>query len=134
MFQKVSFSIVLLMVAFSVANGQQMNLRISSPPQNSQVPERPFVEGVVSDPKAKVWVIVHPMEVSDYWVQPAITVKEDGTWRVQIYIGRPGAKDIGKSFEIMAVANPKVSLREGMVLGEWPEVQARSQVVEVRRR
>ena len=92
------------------------------------------MEGTVTDSNVRVWVIVHPMEVSDYWVQPSITVKENGSWKVKIYIGRPGSVDVGKQFEIMAVANPKDNLKEGDVLSGWPEAQAKSQVIEVTRK
>ncbi len=109
-------------------------LRITAPSDRGLVPERPLVEGTVADPNAEVWVIVHPMEVSDYWVQPSVTIKEDGTWKVLIYIGRPGTIDVGKQFEIMAVANPKVTLSEGKILSGWPEAQLKSQVIEVTRR
>ncbi|OGW75357.1 MAG: hypothetical protein A2Z72_06960 [Omnitrophica bacterium RBG_13_46_9] len=134
MLRKIALSVVLFMMTMSAASGQEVNLRITAPLDKSQVPERPFIEGTVTDPNAKVWVIVHPMEVSDYWVQPAINVKEDGTWKVMIYIGRPGTIDIDKQFEIMAVANPEVRLSEGNVLGAWPEAQWKSQLIEVTRR
>jgi hypothetical protein len=134
MFRKIRISIFLLMVIMLAVNGQQVHLRITSPLDKSQVTERPFVEGTVSDPNATVWVIVHPMEVSDYWVQPSVTVKEDGMWKVKIYIGRPGRIDIGKHFEIMASANMKSKLKEGDVLAGWPEAQGKSQVIEVTRR
>ncbi len=78
-------------------------------------------------------MVVHPMEVSEYWVQPPVTVKKDGTWRVMIYIGRPGTIDVGKQFEIMAVANPKVKLNEGDKLRGWPEAQWKSEVIFVTR-
>jgi hypothetical protein len=113
--------------------GPKEFLRITAPPDKAQIIERPFVEGTVADSRAKVWVIVHPMAVSDYWVQPSVNVRENGTWKVQVYIGK-GPIGIGEQFEIMAVANPKVELEEGNVLGGWPEAQWRSQVIEVTRR
>lgn len=109
-------------------------ISITEPKDGDSVPERPYVKGTVTDPNAKVWVIVHPMEVSDYWVQPSLTVKGDGTWKAKIFIGRPGRIDVGKQFEIMAVANPKVRLSEGKVLSGWPEAQWKSQVIEVTRK
>lgn len=109
-------------------------LTITAPPDKTQVPGRPFVEGRVADPNAKVWVIVHPMEVGDYWVQPSVTVKDTGTWKVMIHIGGPGNIDVGKQFEIMAVANPKVELNEGKVLKGWPQAQWKSEVIEVTRK
>ncbi len=134
MLLRIALSIFLTIISASLASGQELNLHITAPPDKVQVPERPFVEGTVADPNAKVWVIVHPMEVSDYWVQPSITVKRDGTWKVKIYIGRPGRIDVGKQFEIMAIANPKVRLKEGSILKEWPESQWKSQVIEVIRK
>lgn len=110
-----------------------LKVEISSPKNETEVIERPIVKGIVSDPGADVWVIVHPMEVSDYWVQPRVTVRKSGEWKVMIHIGRPG-KDVGKHFEIMAVANPKEKLKEGLVLNYWPKADARSEIVEVIRK
>jgi hypothetical protein len=116
------------------ATAGQLRLRITKPEPGAAVVERPFVEGTVSDPNAEVWVIVHPMEMSEFWVQPAVTVKEDGTWKVQIYIGRSGGSDVGKYFEIMAVASPRTTLKEGKLERPgWPKGEAKSQVVEVTR-
>src|SRR5437879_7040594 len=81
----------------STASGEEAaRIRITAPVDGSEVPWRPIVEGTVSDPESKVWVIVHPLEVSKYWVQPPVTVREGGTWKVQIYIGEPGGAQIGK--------------------------------------
>ncbi len=98
------------------------------------VPERPYVAAKVSNPKAAVWVIVHPMEASDYWVQPQLTVNEDGTWRVSIYVGRPGNLDAGKRYEIMAITDPKRPLKEGDVMRYWPDAESKSEVVQVIRK
>src|SRR5215813_748121 len=76
--------------------------RITTPANNEQVEELPFVEGTVSDANATVWVVVHPMEVPDYWVQSPASPREGNKWRVQIHIGRPGTDDVKKHFEIMA--------------------------------
>lgn len=108
-------------------------IAITLPADGSGVRERPIVEGTVSDPRASVWVIVHPLEVSDCWVQPATTVRATGAWKVQIHIGRPGSIDVGKHFEIRAVVDPERSLSEGLVLDGWPSAKETSEVVEVRR-
>jgi hypothetical protein len=125
---------VLLVTLSSVTSAQEVRVRVTAPPHGAEVPERPFIEGTVSHPKAVVWVIVHPMAVSDYWVQPATHVSEDGRWKVQIYIGRPGSIDVGKRFQVMAIANPKQPLKEGNVLKDWPAADARSQALEVVRK
>jgi hypothetical protein len=108
-------------------------LRITAPEEGAAVPERPFVKGRIKSLHAKVWVVVHPMEVSDYWVQQPVTVGEDGAWEVQIHVGQPGPDDVGKRFEIRALANPKSTLRQGDTLGGWPDARWYSQVVRVTR-
>ncbi len=113
------------------ASVHQFKIEIKTPPNNSKVLERPIVEGVVVDSLSDVWVVVHPLETSDYWVQPNVSIKKDGTWKVQIYIGRPGAQDINKHFEIMAIANPASKLKEGDILIGWPEAQWKSPLIEV---
>lgn len=133
MLRKMSVLIVFLLIA-ATASAQQLKINITAPPDKTQVPERPIVEGTVSDPGAKVWVIVHPMEVADYWVQPSVTVEKSGIWRVMVYIGRPGKVDVGKYFEIMAVANPEAALKEGVILSGWPEAQEMSQSIVVTRK
>lgn len=90
-----------------------------------------MVEGTVGDAKATVWVIIHPMEVGDYWVQPRVTMREAETWKVMAYFGEPGRAHAGKRFEIMAVRNPKERLSEGNKLAFWPDAEQASHVVEV---
>jgi len=116
------------------AEGGEPQLSIVAPRNGDTVPERSYVSGQVAKPNAEVWVIVHPMEVSDYWVQPRTTVKEDGSWKVSVYIGRPGTIDMGRHFEVRAVANPKKRLKEGAVLDSWPAAQWKSEVLEVVRK
>jgi hypothetical protein len=77
---------------------------------------------------------LHPMEGSDIWVQPPPTVRKDGSWRVNVYIGMPGDADVGKHFEIMAIADPARPLKEGEVINSWPDAGGRSEVVEVTRK
>jgi hypothetical protein len=106
-------------------------LCITSPPDGARVPERPFVQGRVTNTRARVWVVIHPMEWSDYWVQPPTTVHQNGTWKVQVYVGRPGVLDVGKHFEIMACANVHGRVEEGTVLSWWPDADYQSNAIEV---
>jgi hypothetical protein len=104
---------------------------ITAPCDGSKVAQRHFVEGIVADPNAHVWVIIHPMEVADYWVQPSVTIREGGRWKVLCYFGEPGAQHSGKHYEIVAITNPKKGLSEGQLIAGWPESESRSQVTEV---
>jgi len=106
-------------------------ITISAPRQGSQVPRRPKIEGWVQDPKVPVWVIVHPIAASGYWVQPPASVGTKGNWQAGVYIGQSGTEDIGQLFEICAVACSDDELSEGMVLSHWPSAKWRSQIIEV---
>jgi len=109
-------------------------ITITGPEEGDEVPEHPTVSGTVCDTQARVWVVVHPMEVADYWIQPSVAVKADGTWRAVPYIGRPGDIDKDKHFEVRAVANPREPLKEGMILGGWPQALWASEVIELVRK
>ena len=134
MTRKFAFLGLLLLIGGFPAQSQTLTVEITSPVDGSSVGERPYVEGSVSSRQAAVWVVVRPMESSDYWVQPRVTVRSDGGWKVKIYVGRPGAVDVGKDFEVRAVANPRRKLTEGQVLDDWPASEAISNVVEVVRK
>jgi len=105
---------------------------ITAPLDKSEVDCRTSIQGTASDTKWEVWIIIHPMETGDYWVQPSITVQPDGTWEVIAYIGEPA--HIGKKFEIMAVVNPQAKLHEGDKLKGWPQAQQKSKVIKVVRK
>ena len=126
-------AIIIICIA-NFAWAEDITISIKSPKDGDKVLNRPLVTGTVSDPNAAVWVIVHPLEVSDYWVQPAVSVRSNGSWKVMIYIGRPGSTDINKTFEIKAVVNPHSTLREGQVLSNWPEAKTTSELIEVIRK
>lgn len=131
----------ILMVALSISivsivNGQpnEAQLYIIEPKDGDRVPERPYISGKVADSNAEVWIIVHPMEVSDYWVQPKPSVRADGSWKASVYVGRPSGIDEGKRYEIRAIVGPKLQLKEGDVLSGWPEAKWTSDLIEVIRK
>ena len=110
-------------------NKPQVPIIINLPVNNESVSQRPLIQGSVSNSSYEVWVIVHPMEVSDYWVQPKLTVRNNGIWKASIYIGREGNVDVGKHFEIMAIANPSEKIEGGMKLSYWPDAEEKSEIV-----
>jgi hypothetical protein len=124
---------VFLILFAAVACSQQLKIKIKPLP-DQEVSYRPSIEGVVSDPKAEVWVIVHPMEIANYFVQARVSVKDDGKWKGMVFIGRSEEEDIGKDFEIMAVANPDEKINQGDTLPYWPKAQAKSDIIEVKRK
>jgi hypothetical protein len=134
MLRAIVWGAVFAILVSSPGWGQELSIEITVPSDRDEVSWRPIVEGRVSDPNAKVWVIVKPVSVSDFWVQPKASVNRDGTWRVQIYIGRPGTFDTGNLFEVLAVANPHRRLREGDILNDWPAAKSRSHLFLVKRK
>jgi len=108
------------------------NITIESPSNGEKVDAELIASGSVHNAN-KVWVIVHPIETTDYWVQPAVTVKDE-FWDVQTFIGRPGTLDSGRHFEIMAIADPYEQLVEAQVFKEWPSARWRSQIISITRK
>ena len=126
-------STILFTILFAVtASAEDLKITITDPTEGSKVVHREYVKGTVSDSHADVWVVIHPVETSDFWIQPPVTVKNNGTWKVKAYFGRAG-KDIGKEFEIRAFANPVSALQEGKS-SNWPSSEARSDVIDVIRK
>lgn len=106
-------------------------IQILNPTDGAYVGNKPLVKVKSKKQNVKIWVIVHPKHLSEYWVQPEVSIERNGVWETQIYIGRAGSIDIGKQYNIIAVANPKKALKEGDVLDFWPESETYSQIVGV---
>lgn len=109
------------------------SIRIVSPKDGSTVEARTLIHGEVLDPASQVWVVVHPMGTGAYWIQPAISVRRTGEWSVTAYLGRPGPIDVGKTFEVLAIVDPRVALREGEIFDKWPDARLASSVILVTR-
>jgi hypothetical protein len=117
-----------------ILNAQEAEVKITSPADGAKVPYRLLMQGTVTGKgTSEIWVVIHPMETSEYWVQPRLSVREGGNWSVQVYIGEAGKKDVGKQFEIRAVGNPEEPLKEGQTLTDWPKAKIKSQVIIVER-
>ena len=123
------WSVAFVLIA-SVAYGQERYVRIEKPRDGQTVEGLPDVEGKVSDPKAKVILVVRPVGTKEYWVQPPVDVNNDGKFSSSVHIGRT-EEDYGTRFQIRAVANPRRELREGQVLSAWPAAELSSEIVTV---
>jgi len=129
MLRSATLIFLVLLALSSPAFSGQIELKLRLLPGET-VPARMMIEGYISVSGPTVWVIVHPMETSEYWVQPAVTI-QGNRLSAMVYIGRPGEVDMGKRFEIMAVADPQQNLREGFILDAWPKGLARSEIIMV---
>jgi hypothetical protein len=110
------------------------SVRITQPANNGLVTAMEALRGNASADVRAVWVVVHPLDTSSYWVQPKVVVATDGTWSGLAYWGRTGPVDSGRRFEVRAIVDPKVELREGAILGNWPDADAISAPVIVERK
>ncbi len=109
-----------------------VRIQIESPQQNAEVGLTEIVNGKVSNPKAQVYVLVHPLLTNLWWVQRIPSPpNQDGTWQTLCYFGTE-TKGIGESFEIAAIVT-KDKLEEGQMLPELPKDVVRSDIVTVRR-
>jgi hypothetical protein len=123
-----------------ISNAQERSIKITRPIDGETVTWRLIVEGAITGNKDavknknedQVWVVIHPIKVSDYWVQPKTSVRSNGQWTLQVYIGRKN-QDFGDKFEMRAVANPKETLKEGLMLTGWPEAEMKSDTILVTR-
>ena len=124
------------MVFVSVASFSQaqqpLTVTITQPQPNATVEQRDTVSGSVSDRQAKVWVVIHPIDTGEFWVQPPPRLNADGTWSVLAYFGREGPIDSGNQYEIRTFVNPSESLESGE-RRNWPPAAAQSQGITVTR-
>jgi hypothetical protein len=91
------------------------------------------LSGTLDNECADMWLVVHPLGHANYYVQPKVTIGNDGSWLTKVPLGEAGT-GTGQTFEIMAFANPEDELDAGSVLGAWPEAEARSDVVRTTRK
>lgn len=106
------------------------SLTIDSPSEGQNVTWRTEVKGAVVGAR-NVWVIVHAMERSDYWVQPKATINKNGQWKANIYVGNETDTANIRDFEIKAISDPAEKIAEGDVLDIWPAGKLNSNVVKV---
>ena len=111
---------------------EKIQIAITDPTDNAAVPMKYRIHGTTNDTEAEIWLIVHPTEIDSMWVQGRADIKNDGTWVVSATFGEQDTPK-GEPFAIRAVANPKVPLKKGQQLHDWPEAKAWSPVVEVTR-
>lgn len=125
-------------------------IRIMTPLDKASVPINTLVTGMISDSNTAVWVIIHPKDSLHFYVYPkvnGIKVEKNGTWGTLVPIRweespRPVTGrvlkdiysvngDVGKHFQIMAVANPEEKLGKIDRLTRWPRAEYESEIIEV---
>lgn len=134
MSRRITTVFFVLLAASLIVYGQKIEVAITAPEHKSEVGQKPVISGTVSDPSARVWLIVRPTVTNDFWVQEPAAVNEDGTWQGTVHIGRPGSVDVGEGFQVRAVADPKNELKAGDKLTWWPKSKGKSKVIKLTRK
>jgi len=116
-------SLVLVVIAWSLLASSAVTpikVNITDPQDGASVTMQYLVKGTVSDPDAKVYVIVHPLRVSEMWVQQLPIVGGEGNWQASVYFGTE-TLGIGERYELIALAtndNFLITWATGNALGE----------------
>lgn len=114
---------------------------ITDPQEMTPVTMQYLVKGTVSDPNSRVYVIVHPLRVSEMWVQQSPIVDGEGNWQSSATFGTESL-GIGERYQVIAVATNDNSLvafatgnllREGQKLTSLPRKSNRSSLITVTR-
>lgn len=119
-------------VTTAAAEVTAQSVTMTSPAAGTALRWRAEVGGRVSESNTTLWVVVHPLNVSEYWVQPSVLANDDGTWSTIAYIGRRGDADIGREYEVVVFADPSEPIQEGL-LDRWPRARWHSKPVRVTR-
>jgi len=107
-----------------------LRVHITSPEDGAEVGYRVLVDGTLSDPSARLYLIVKPERGSVWFVQEPVQPRK--RWRGVAYLG---GKDwgVGEEFTIFALASHKpLNLLPGEI-DEVPKADAVSNKVKVRR-
>ena len=111
---------------------QAVEIQILSPAEDAEVAHKELVKGEISGSDENIYVLIHPLEASLWWVQrPPSPPDSDGTWQTLCYFGT-GTEGRGEYFEVVAIVTSN-TYQEGKTLAELPDSIARSQIVTVRR-
>lgn len=134
------FSMILLIIAvlllLSCDCGKirdDVQINIDSPKEGDFVEQRYMVKGRISDPEFPVYVLVHPIEADQWWVQRIPEVAGNGVWQSLCFFGTAD-KGRGEQFEVLALVCKK-HLREGQTIktGKVPQGGLRSEIITVTR-
>ena len=102
-------SLVLAIIAWSLLASSgvtSLKVNITDPQDDGNVTRLsgPYLaKGTVSDPNARVYVIVRTLPMPDSWVQQPAIVGGGGNWQTPVYFGDATPK-IGEKYEVIALA------------------------------
>lgn len=99
-----------------------------------EVESNPRVNLALAQNQVELVPFVRPVsEAKWWWVQPSPVVRQDGSFEGSVFIGESGGAGIGIKFQIVVLAVPKGSVREGDKLVNLPFSYAASNIVTVKR-
>ena len=101
------FLTIILFYGYFVGLNKDLSIRIVAPSMNDVVQKQVDVSGIVSHFDSRVYILVHPVETDELWVQRLPVVDKYGRWNSNALIGTDelGA---GQEYEIVAIAERRV--------------------------
>ena len=126
----VTFSL-LFMLTTGKTQAQQQNISIVSYKNGDNILCHVKIMIKTNAPSSSnIYLLVHPIAVNNWWVQPQFTYDSNGYWHCYAYFGECG-KNIGEKFEMIALVNPTQTLVLGQKPTTIPASQKQSSIVEV---
>jgi len=137
-------SLVLVIVAWSLLASSELaplTVKIIDPQPGGSVTRPYLAKGTVSDPSARVFVIVRTLPVTERWVQQPSIVDGSGNWQTSVYFG-DAAIGGEEQYEMIALATSDNflvtwatgnSLSEGQKLLSLPRKSNKSSLITVTR-
>lgn len=107
----------------SLVNKAKINIMIITAETHSQIGANEPVIGRVSDAEAQVWLVLHPVQSHDCWLQGPVNVRQDGSWHARVVYKKSELFTGDNNIEVRAVANPERSGSDKKVTC-WPAAEA----------
>lgn len=153
LFKRIGVGLVVIVLVLSIAAAaiawswlttksiKPVEITIADPHNDGAVTMRYLIQGSVSNPHSRVYVMVHPLTVPEMWVQNPPVVGADGSWQTYAYFGTT-TLGLGDQYEVVAIASDENFLvtlatgnylKEGQIIQNLPRNTNRSEVVTVQR-
>lgn len=107
-------------------------ITIDSLQNNATVDVHEIISGRISIKNTHLWIVIHPIETQDCWVQLPVSINKAGEWIASVQFGEKTSAHNGKKFEVRALADKNNVLKPGRTRC-WPKVAYQSASIYVER-
>jgi hypothetical protein len=126
---------VTLFFSYKVFIDNSSQLEILTPKTNESVSRMLAIEGKTNftsgNDTKNVWIVVKSKMSGICYVQAPISIQRNGSWKGNVIIGREGNGDVGFAYEIKALLNPQLKIKEGDTSRIWPSAEVSTEIIRV---